>query len=53
MLKSFNCGIGMILVVAEDRAEPLAQLLREAGETVTTLGRVVEGEGVVYKGKLL
>ena len=31
----------------------LAQVLRKAGETVTEIGRVVEGEGVVYKGRLL
>jgi phosphoribosylformylglycinamidine cyclo-ligase len=53
LLKTFNCGIGMILVVAEDRAEALSALLSKAGETVTRLGRVVEGQGVVYKGTLL
>ncbi|MFC3086895.1 phosphoribosylformylglycinamidine cyclo-ligase [Tabrizicola soli] len=53
LLKTFNCGIGMILVVAEDRAEALAALLTQEGETVTRLGTVVEGQGVVYRGKLL
>ena len=53
LLKTFNCGIGMILVVAEDRAEALSDLLTQAGETVTRMGRVVEGQGVVYKGHLL
>ena len=53
LLKTFNCGIGMILVVAEDRAKDLTQLLEGEGETVTRLGRVIEGQGVVYKGKLL
>ena len=53
LLKTFNCGIGMILVVAEDRAEALADLLAQAGETVTRMGRVVEGQGVIYKGHLL
>lgn len=53
LLKTFNCGIGMILVVAEDRAKTLSALLVDAGETVTRLGRVVEGQGVVYKGRLL
>lgn len=53
LLKTFNCGIGMILVVAEDRAADLGSLLEQAGETVSTLGRVVEGQGVIYKGKLL
>ncbi|MCC6863587.1 MAG: phosphoribosylformylglycinamidine cyclo-ligase, partial [Rhodobacteraceae bacterium] len=50
MLKSFNCGIGMIVVGAADRAEDLAELLNQQGETVFNLGRVVEGAGVIYKG---
>ena len=53
LLKTFNCGIGMMLVVAPDRAEAIAALLREAGETVVALGHVVEGQGVIYKGRLL
>jgi phosphoribosylformylglycinamidine cyclo-ligase len=53
LLKTFNCGIGMILVVAEDRAEALTALLQGEGETVTRLGRIVEGHGVIYKGRLL
>ena len=53
LLKTFNCGIGMIAVVAADRAEALTELLRAEGETVVALGRVVPGEGVIYKGKLL
>jgi phosphoribosylformylglycinamidine cyclo-ligase len=53
LLKTFNCGIGMMLVVAEDRAEALADLLRTEGETVVTMGRVVKGQGVIYSGHLL
>ena len=53
LLKTFNCGIGMMLVVAEDRAEALAELLTAEGETVVRMGRVVAGEGVIYKGALL
>ena len=53
LLKTFNCGIGMIAVVAEDRANPLISLLESHGETVVQIGRVVEGEGVIYSGKLL
>jgi len=52
MLKTFNCGIGMILVVAPDRAEDLAALLREAGESVHMLGHVEAGAGVAYRGSL-
>ena len=53
LLKTFNCGIGMMLVVAPDRAEAVATLLRAAGETVVPMGRVVTGAGVIYKGALL
>lgn len=53
LLKTFNCGIGMMLVVAPDRVEATRELLEAAGETVCTLGRVVEGQGVIYKGRLL
>ena len=52
LLKTFNCGIGMIAVVAADRAEALADLLRAQGETVYTLGHIVPGEGVIYQGTL-
>jgi phosphoribosylformylglycinamidine cyclo-ligase len=53
LLKTFNCGIGMVLVVAEHRAEALAALLAAEGETVTRLGRIVSGQGVAYRGNLL
>jgi phosphoribosylformylglycinamidine cyclo-ligase len=52
MLKTFNCGIGMVAVVAADRAGALAALLREAGETVHHLGHVTAGQGVAYRGAL-
>ena len=52
LLKTFNCGIGMIAVVAADRAGVLADLLRTEGETVYTLGHIVPGEGVIYRGTL-
>ncbi len=52
MLKTFNAGIGMVLVVAADRAEALAELLSGAGESVHRLGLVVPGEGVRYTGAL-
>jgi len=52
MLKTFNCGIGMIVVAAPDRAEALVGLLTEAGESVSVLGQVTAGEGVSYTGAL-
>jgi phosphoribosylformylglycinamidine cyclo-ligase len=52
LLKTFNCGIGMMLVVAADRAAETADLLRGMGETVIPMGEVVAGQGVVYRGTL-
>ncbi len=52
MLKTFNAGIGMVLVVAPDRAAALTDLLQTAGETVHTLGHVTTGAGVRYAGRL-
>ena len=52
LLKTFNCGIGMIAVVSADRADAITKLLQAEGETVVTLGRIVQGDGVIYKGRL-
>ncbi|MCR4267770.1 phosphoribosylformylglycinamidine cyclo-ligase [Nitratireductor sp. ZSWI3] len=54
MLSTFNCGIGMIVVVASGEAAQIAALLHQAGETVTMLGRTVprRASGVTYRGKL-
>jgi phosphoribosylformylglycinamidine cyclo-ligase len=40
MLRVFNCGIGMVVIVAEAHAAQAAQLLRAAGETVWHVGNV-------------
>lgn len=52
MLRTFNCGVGLVAVVAPDRADALATLLRDRGETVIPLGRVEPGRGVAYRGRL-
>jgi phosphoribosylformylglycinamidine cyclo-ligase len=53
LLKTFNAGIGMVLVVDAARAEALAALLSEAGETVHCIGTVTEGAGIRYTGALV
>ncbi|AXI46416.1 phosphoribosylformylglycinamidine cyclo-ligase [Sulfitobacter sp. SK012] len=50
MLKTFNDGIGMVMIVAADRAEDQIALLQRAGERVAVLGKVTAGEGVTYFG---
>ena len=52
MLKTFNSGIGMVLVVEADRASEIIKVLIEAGEQVHALGHVPEGAGVTYRGAL-
>jgi phosphoribosylformylglycinamidine cyclo-ligase len=47
MLRTFNCGIGMVLAVPRERAEAAAVLLRAAGEQVFTIGEVTAGSGRV------
>ncbi|WP_417472269.1 phosphoribosylformylglycinamidine cyclo-ligase [Leisingera sp.] len=53
MLKTFNCGIGMILSVSADRADALVKVLEDEGENVVRLGTVTKGAGMRYAGKLL
>ena len=53
LLKTFNAGIGMVLVVDAARADAISEMLSEAGETVHRLGQVTTGEGVSYTGALL
>ena len=53
LLKTFNSGIGMIVVVAADRADDIAALLTAEGEAVTRIGTVTNQTGVAYTGKLL
>lgn len=52
MLKTFNCGLGMVLVVSADQADALQALLGEAGETVARLGTVTDTGEVAYTGSL-
>ncbi|MEW5423831.1 phosphoribosylformylglycinamidine cyclo-ligase [Amorphus sp. 3PC139-8] len=53
LLRTFNCGIGMIAITAPETADAVAKTLSDAGETVVTLGEIATGDGgVVYRGRL-
>jgi phosphoribosylformylglycinamidine cyclo-ligase len=56
MLRTFNCGIGMIMVAAPDKADAVAAVLAREGETVTALGEVIavdaDAARVAYAGRL-
>ncbi len=55
MLRTFNCGIGMIVVAARESAEAVADVLGKAGESVVRLGEVTQAAAeprVTYEGRL-
>ena len=45
MLKTFNCGIGMVLVVAKAEADGVIRTLQEAGEAPFVIGEIVPPGG--------
>ena len=53
MLKTFNCGIGMAIVVDAQSADDQIALLRAEGEQVTRIGTVTNMPGVTYLGLLM
>ncbi len=52
MYRTFNMGIGMVLIVSSDEAARIRRNLEDAGETVYCIGRVTEGahEAVIKGG---
>ncbi|HEY5225526.1 MAG TPA: AIR synthase-related protein, partial [Methylovirgula sp.] len=54
MLRTFNCGIGMIVVAGASDAGEVEAVLRAAGESPVVIGKVVEASDsrVTYTGRL-
>jgi phosphoribosylformylglycinamidine cyclo-ligase len=58
MLRTFNCGVGMIAIVDAAAADAVAAVLERCGEEVVHLGEVVEHASeqpagiVAYRGRL-
>ena len=49
MLRTFNCGIGLVIIVSSDTAAQAQQMLEASGETVYRLGEVQAGDqGIVF-----
>ena len=55
MLRTFNCGIGMIAVAAADQAGHVIDAFQECGGKAARIGHLLRGEGapdVIYRGAL-
>ncbi len=50
MYRTFNCGIGMVVVLPRAETDRATQLLRESGETAQVIGEVRAGTGRVHIG---
>ena len=52
MLRTFNCGIGMVLIVPPDEAQGISKKLTYEGEKVFQIGEIVsESKAIVYSGR--
>ena len=55
LLRTFNCGIGMVAIVKRDQLVEVMDVFAQNGERVVDLGEVVETQGderVIYDGHL-
>jgi phosphoribosylformylglycinamidine cyclo-ligase len=55
MLRTFNCGIGMVVVLDAEGAEQACEAFTANGETVVRLGEVIAADGepaAVFRGHL-
>jgi phosphoribosylformylglycinamidine cyclo-ligase len=51
MLRTFNCGIGMVVIAARVRADAVVAALADAGEKPIRIGEVELGRGVKTEAK--
>ena len=55
MLRTFNCGVGLVVICSQGQAGRICQVLKSQGEDARSIGRLVErGDGVFmrFSGRL-
>ncbi len=56
MLRTFNCGIGMVAIVSNEHADNVIDIFAKVGQPAFKIGKINEGDGkperVSYKGTL-
>lgn len=52
MLRTFNCGIGLVLAVNKNNEAEVVRSLKDKGETVIPLGKIVAGRKMNFIGQL-
>jgi len=55
MLRTFNCGIGLVAVVAEKSSGHVIEAFQQSGDKALRIGHLIDGSGeakVVYRGAL-
>jgi phosphoribosylformylglycinamidine cyclo-ligase len=55
MLRTFNCGIGMVLVVDDQSHGEVERIFIELGETLIPMGRLIpqeSGHRVLFSGQV-
>ena len=53
MLRTFNCGVGMIVILGEEDQAAAFETMLLNGERPVIIGKVTSGEpGVSYTGRL-
>ncbi len=45
MLKTFNCGIGMVMCVAKERVDGVLDVLKDSGESAFVIGDIAKADG--------
>ncbi len=50
MLRSFNCGIGMVLIVSADKLSQVEEILKNSDDNYNIIGKIIPntGESIIY-----